>query len=70
MTFNKLLLALTVMSAIIAAQAATTSNFAGLYFGQTSDMIGAAILLASDAAGSFITGEELIVDGGYHAMTI
>ncbi|KAJ8136011.1 hypothetical protein OY671_010775, partial [Metschnikowia pulcherrima] len=26
--------------------------------------------LASDRAGSFITGEELIVDGGYHAMTI
>ncbi len=39
MTFNKLLLALTVMSASIAAQADTTSNFAGLSFGQTSDKI-------------------------------
>ena len=29
-----------------------------------------ALLLASDAAGSFITGEELIVDGGYHVVTI
>ena len=33
-------------------------------------LIGATLLLASDAAGSFITGEELIVDGGYHAMSI
>ena len=37
--FNKLLLALSVMSASIAAQADTTSNFAGLTFGQTSDKI-------------------------------
>ena len=27
-------------------------------------------LLSSDRAGGFITGSELIVDGGYHAMTI
>ena len=27
-------------------------------------------LLASDAAGGFITGSEIVVDGGYHAMTI
>jgi len=39
-------------------------------FGEARELIGATILLASDAAGSFITGEELIVDGGYHAMTI
>ena len=39
-------------------------------FGEAHELIGATLLLASDAAGSFITGEELIVDGGYHAMTI
>jgi len=39
-------------------------------FGEARELVGAALLLASDAAGSFITGEELIVDGGYHAMTI
>ncbi len=39
-------------------------------FGESRELVGATLLLASDAAGSFITGEELIVDGGYHAMTI
>lgn len=39
-------------------------------FGEARELIGATLLLASDAAGSFITGEELIVDGGYHSMTI
>ncbi len=39
-------------------------------FGESRELIGATLLLASDAAGSFITGEELVVDGGYHAMTI
>ena len=39
-------------------------------FGEARELVGATLLLASDAAGSFITGEELIVDGGYHAMTI
>ncbi|MBL9214738.1 MAG: SDR family oxidoreductase [Opitutaceae bacterium] len=39
-------------------------------FGEARELIGATLLLASDAAGAFITGEELIVDGGYHAMTI
>jgi len=39
-------------------------------FGEPRELIGATLLLASDTAGSFITGEELIVDGGYHAMTI
>lgn len=39
-------------------------------FGEAHELIGATLLLASEAAGSFITGEELIVDGGYHAMTI
>ncbi|MEO6993758.1 MAG: SDR family oxidoreductase [Lacunisphaera sp.] len=39
-------------------------------FGEARELIGATLLLASDGAGSFVTGEELIVDGGYHAMTI
>jgi NAD(P)-dependent dehydrogenase (short-subunit alcohol dehydrogenase family) len=39
-------------------------------FGEARELIGATLLLASDGAGSFITGEELIVDGGYHSMTI
>ena len=39
-------------------------------FGEARELIGATLLLASDTAGGFITGEELIVDGGYHAMTI
>jgi NAD(P)-dependent dehydrogenase (short-subunit alcohol dehydrogenase family) len=38
-------------------------------FGEAGELIGATLLLASDA-GSFITGSEIIVDGGYHAMTI
>lgn len=38
-------------------------------FGEARELIGATLLLAADA-GSFITGDELIVDGGYHAMTI
>ena len=33
-------------------------------------LVGATLLLASANAGSFITGIELIVDGGYAAMTI
>jgi NAD(P)-dependent dehydrogenase (short-subunit alcohol dehydrogenase family) len=39
-------------------------------FGEAHELIGATLLLASDAAGSFITGEEILVDGGYAAMTI
>jgi NAD(P)-dependent dehydrogenase (short-subunit alcohol dehydrogenase family) len=39
-------------------------------FGEPRELIGATLLLASDSAGSFITGEELVVDGGFHAMTI
>jgi NAD(P)-dependent dehydrogenase (short-subunit alcohol dehydrogenase family) len=39
-------------------------------FGEARELIGATLLLASDTAGSFITGEELIVDGGFHAMAI
>ncbi len=38
-------------------------------FGEARELIGAALLLASDA-GSFITGTELVVDGGFASMTI
>lgn len=38
-------------------------------FGDASELIGATLLLASDA-GSFMTGTETVVDGGYAAMTI
>jgi len=39
-------------------------------FGEARELIGATLLLASDRAGSFITGEELMVDGGFQAMSI
>lgn len=39
-------------------------------FGEAKELVGAALLLASNAAGSFITGHEMVVDGGYSAMTI
>jgi len=38
-------------------------------FGDKQELCGATLLLASDA-GSFITGVEMLVDGGYAAMTI
>ncbi len=39
-------------------------------FGEARELIGATLLLASDAAGSFITGDELVVDGGFYAMAL
>jgi NAD(P)-dependent dehydrogenase (short-subunit alcohol dehydrogenase family) len=39
-------------------------------FGEAKELVGAALLLASNAAGSFITGHEMVVDGGYSSMTI
>ena len=39
-------------------------------FGEAGELIGATLLLASDKAGSFITGAEIVVDGGFSAMTI
>jgi len=39
-------------------------------FGEARELVGATLLLASDGAGGFITGSEIVVDGGYHAMTI
>ena len=38
-------------------------------FGEAHELVGAALLLASDA-GSFVTGTEVVVDGGYDAMSI
>lgn len=39
-------------------------------FGNPTELIGACLFLASNNAGSFVTGTELIVDGGFQAMTI
>jgi NAD(P)-dependent dehydrogenase (short-subunit alcohol dehydrogenase family) len=39
-------------------------------FGNAEELIGATLLLASPVAGSFITGIEMIVDGGFNAMRI
>jgi NAD(P)-dependent dehydrogenase (short-subunit alcohol dehydrogenase family) len=39
-------------------------------FGEAEELVGATLLLASDVAGSFITGANIAVDGGYSAMTI
>ena len=39
-------------------------------FGDPDELVGATLLLASHKAGSFITGHEMIVDGGFNAMTI
>ena len=39
-------------------------------FGNSDELVGVTLLLASDKAGSFITGAEMVVDGGYAAMTI
>jgi NAD(P)-dependent dehydrogenase (short-subunit alcohol dehydrogenase family) len=38
--------------------------------GDAPELIGATLLLLSPAAGSFITGEAIYVDGGFTAMTI
>ncbi len=38
-------------------------------FGEAKELSGASLLLASDA-GSFITGSEIVVDGGFAAMSI
>jgi len=39
-------------------------------FGEARELVAAALLLASGTAGSFITGSEVAVDGGFNAMSI
>jgi NAD(P)-dependent dehydrogenase (short-subunit alcohol dehydrogenase family) len=39
-------------------------------FGEPAELVGATLLLASDKAGSFITGVNLVVDGGFSVMAI
>ena len=39
-------------------------------FGEAQELVGATLLLASDKAGAFITGIELVVDGGFNSMCI
>ena len=38
-------------------------------FGSPKELVGAVLWLAADAA-SFVTGAEIVVDGGFSAMTI
>ena len=39
-------------------------------FGEAQELIGATLLLASAKAGGFITGTEMVVDGGFACMAI
>ncbi|MCA9039681.1 MAG: SDR family oxidoreductase [Planctomycetaceae bacterium] len=39
-------------------------------FGSPEELAGAILLLAAPSAGSFLTGHNLVVDGGFSAMTI
>ncbi len=39
-------------------------------FGNPDELAGAILLMASPKAGSFLTGENIVVDGGFMAMTI
>jgi NAD(P)-dependent dehydrogenase (short-subunit alcohol dehydrogenase family) len=39
-------------------------------FGEAEELIGATLLLASETAGSFITGTNLVVDGGFAVTAI
>ncbi|HEX9784669.1 MAG TPA: SDR family oxidoreductase [Opitutaceae bacterium] len=39
-------------------------------FGEARELVGATLLLACEGAGSFVTGQEIVVDGGYASMTI
>ena len=39
-------------------------------FGHPEELAGAVLLLASPKAGSFVTGTNIVVDGGFMGMTI
>ena len=39
-------------------------------FGEAPELVGATLLLASEKAGGFITGTEMVVDGGFACMAI
>ena len=39
-------------------------------FGSPEELAGAVLLMASPKAGSFLTGANIVVDGGFTAMTI
>jgi NAD(P)-dependent dehydrogenase (short-subunit alcohol dehydrogenase family) len=39
-------------------------------FGESQELIGAALFLASRKASSFVTGSDIVVDGGFLAQTI
>jgi NAD(P)-dependent dehydrogenase (short-subunit alcohol dehydrogenase family) len=39
-------------------------------FGNPEELIGATLLLASGKAGSFITGVNLVVDGGFSVTSV
>jgi NAD(P)-dependent dehydrogenase (short-subunit alcohol dehydrogenase family) len=39
-------------------------------FGEASELVGASLLLASETAGGFVTGTEMVVDGGFGSITI
>lgn len=39
-------------------------------FGTADELTGATLMLASNKSGSFITGTEIVVDGGFSSMTI
>jgi NAD(P)-dependent dehydrogenase (short-subunit alcohol dehydrogenase family) len=39
-------------------------------FGTPSELAGAILLMAAPNAGSFVTGENIVVDGGFLSMTI
>jgi NAD(P)-dependent dehydrogenase (short-subunit alcohol dehydrogenase family) len=39
-------------------------------FGEAAELVGASLLLASERAGGFVTGTEVVVDGGFNAISI